>query len=59
MLNKNNLIITGFIILGVLTRVIPHPPNFTAIGAVALFGGAFFSDKKLSFFYSNIYYGLI
>lgn len=49
MLNKNNLIITGFIILGVLTRVIPHPPNFTAVGAVALFGGAFFIDKKLSF----------
>tara|TARA_B100001250_G_scaffold406876_1_gene426670 strand:- start:1383 stop:1889 length:507 start_codon:yes stop_codon:yes gene_type:complete len=49
MLNKSNLIITGFIILGVLTRIIPHPPNFTAVGAVALFGGAFFSDKKLSF----------
>jgi len=49
MLNKHNLIITGFIILGVLTRIIPHPPNFTAVGAVALFGGAFFSNKKLSF----------
>jgi len=46
---KNNLIITGFIILGVLTRIIPHPPNFTAIGAVALFAGAFINDKKLSF----------
>ena len=50
MLNKNNLLITAFIILGVLTRIIPHPPNFTAIGAVALFGGALFSDKKLAFF---------
>ena len=50
MLNKTNLLITSFIILGVLTRVIPHPPNFTAIGAVALFGGALFSDKKLAFF---------
>ncbi|MBE37664.1 MAG: hypothetical protein CMP50_03300 [Flavobacteriales bacterium] len=49
MLNKYNLIITGFIILGVLTRIIPHPPNFTAVGAVALFGGAFFTSKKLSF----------
>ena len=48
-MNKNNLIIIGFIILGVLTRIIPHPPNFTAIGAVALFGGAFIKDKKLSF----------
>jgi hypothetical protein len=31
------------------TRLIPHPPNFTAIGAIALFGGAYFSDKKFAF----------
>lgn len=28
--------------LGVVTRLIPHPPNCTAIGAVALFGAAIF-----------------
>tara|TARA_Y100000994_G_scaffold155153_1_gene127082 strand:- start:1538 stop:2044 length:507 start_codon:yes stop_codon:yes gene_type:complete len=49
MFNKNNFILTLFILVGVLTRIIPHPPNFTAIGAIALFGGAFFVDKKLSF----------
>jgi len=49
MLNKNNFILTIFILVGVLTRVIPHPPNFTAIGAIALFGGACFIDKRLSF----------
>ena len=49
MLNKNNFILTIFILLGVLTRIIPHPPNFTAIGAIALFGGACFMDKRLSF----------
>jgi len=49
MLNKNNLLITIFILIGVCTRIIPHPPNFTAVGAVALFGGACFIDKKLSF----------
>ena len=49
MLNRNNLLIIGFIMLGILTRVIPHPPNFTALGAIALFGGAFFNDKKLAF----------
>ena len=49
MLNKNNLILTIFILVGVLTRIIPHPPNFTAIGAIALFGGACFIDKRLSF----------
>ncbi len=34
--------------LGILTRVIPHPPNFTAIGAIALFGGAFIKEKRLA-----------
>lgn len=31
------------------TRLIPHPPNFTAVGAIALFGGAYFSDKRFAF----------
>ena len=35
--------------MGILTRVIPHPPNMTAIGAIALFGGAFFQDRRLAF----------
>ena len=42
------------ITLGILlalgaSRFIPHPPNFTALGAIALFGGAFLKDKKLAF----------
>jgi hypothetical protein len=35
-----------FILLAAFTRLIPHAPNFTAIGALALFGGAYFADKK-------------
>ena len=49
MFTRNHLLIIGFIILGIITRIIPHPPNFTAIGAIALFGGAFFYNKKLAF----------
>jgi len=49
MLTRNNLLIIGFILLGILTRITPHPPNFTALGAIALFGGAFLHDKKLAF----------
>ncbi len=30
----------SLIVLGVLSRTLPHPPNFTALGAVALFAGA-------------------
>lgn len=31
----------ALIILGMLTRVIPHPANFTAVGAVGLLAGAY------------------
>jgi hypothetical protein len=30
-------------------RVMPHPPNLTPIAAMALFGGAYFADKRLAF----------
>ena len=31
--------------LAALTRLLPHPLNFTPIGAMALFGAAFFDRK--------------
>lgn len=31
------------------TRLLPHPYNFTCITALALFGGAHFSDRRLAF----------
>ncbi|NVJ98054.1 MAG: hypothetical protein HWE25_07875 [Alphaproteobacteria bacterium] len=38
------------LILGVaLTRLLPHPPNFTPILALGLFGGAMFDRKHLGF----------
>jgi hypothetical protein len=30
------------------TRLLPHPPNVTAITALALFGGSYFSDRRLA-----------
>lgn len=30
-------------------RLIPHPPNFAPIAAMALFGGAYFNKKSLAF----------
>ena len=30
-------------------RLMPHPPNLTPIAAMALFGGAYFADKRLAF----------
>lgn len=38
-------VLTSFILAAALSRIVPHPPNFTAIGAIALFGGAYFSSR--------------
>jgi len=43
------LVLCVMILAAAVTRLIPHLPNFTAIGAMALFGGAYFSNKKLAF----------
>src|SRR3972149_4169044 len=53
-MNSNNFtskfwLVTIMILAAAFTRLIPHPPNFTAVGAIALFGGAYFSDKKFAF----------
>ena len=37
------------IVLSAITRLIPHPFNFTAVGAMALFSGANFKDKRIAF----------
>ena len=46
------LILTLFVVLAAATRAlplfIPHIWNFTAVGALAVFGGAQFSDKRLA-----------
>lgn len=37
------------IIVAAITRFIPHPFNFTAVGAIALFSGANFKDKRFAY----------
>ena len=32
-----------------MIRLLPHPPNFTPIFAMALFGGAYLDNKKMAF----------
>ena len=43
------LVLCAMIAAASFTRFIPHLPNFTAIGAMALFGGAYFTNKKIAF----------
>lgn len=42
-------IITVLILFAAFSRLIPHPPNFAPIGAMALFGVAYFSQRYLAF----------
>lgn len=45
---QKNLLLVALMILAVFSRMIPHPWNFTAVGAVALFGGAYLNSKTAS-----------
>ncbi len=44
--HRHNLAVGALIVLGVLTRFIPHLPNFTAVGAVGLAGAALWTSRK-------------
>ena len=41
---------TDFILIGSISRIIPHAPNFTPIGAICLFGASHFTKKSYAFF---------
>src|SRR5258708_16165091 len=40
------LVIMGIVLAAAALRLAPHPMNFAPIGALALFGGAYFSSKR-------------
>lgn len=46
---KKQIVITAFMLLAVLFRLLPHLPNFTPITAIALFGGLYFSNKSMAY----------
>ena len=46
---ENLLLVAGMIFIAAMTRLLPHYPNFTAVGALALFGGAVLKRKYLAF----------
>ncbi|WP_240096125.1 DUF6580 family putative transport protein [Thermomonas flagellata] len=60
------LVLAGLILLAALSRVLPHPPNFSPIEAIALFGGAYYADRRwalavplLAMFVSDLALGLL
>jgi hypothetical protein len=60
------LALAGLIVLAALTRLLPHPPNFSPVEAIALFGGAYFASRSLAvvvpllgLFISDVVLGLV
>ena len=52
MLDKVNIkMVFGILVLAILTRLLPHPPNFAPITSIALFSGFHFKDKRFAIFF--------
>jgi len=48
-MSKSRLLVVVLMILAAAaSRLIPHPPNLASITAVALFGGAYLTNKRLA-----------
>lgn len=49
MMNKRLTAVILIVFAAALTRLFPHSPNFTPIGAMALFAGAYITNRWLAF----------
>ncbi|MFW6061073.1 MAG: DUF6580 family putative transport protein [Phycisphaeraceae bacterium] len=49
MWNTRTATLIGILLAAVVVRLLPHPPNFVPIGAMALFGGAMFANRRAAF----------
>lgn len=49
MVHIKNIAILGIILAAIVSRFIPHPPNFTPMLALCLFFGSVVRNKKISF----------
>ena len=45
-IDKNTIIIISLVLFAVALRLVPHPPNFSPIGAIGLFAGCYLSLKR-------------
>lgn len=58
------VLIYGLMALVILSRLLPHPPNFTPVAALGLFAGAYLSRKiawllpLLALFISDLFLGI-
>jgi len=42
-------VLTSMVLAAAASRLIPHPPNYTPMIALALFGGTYFTDRKTAY----------
>ena len=49
-LNLQTGVLSIIILLAAVTRIMPHPPNFSPMAAIGLFGAAHFAKKWQAFF---------
>lgn len=50
-LKENEMkVVFGLVVLALLTRLLPHPPNFAPITSIALFTGFHFANKRWALF---------
>ena len=47
--DKKTKIILILIAIAAVSRLLPHPHNFSPVGAIALFGGCYIANKRLAF----------
>ena len=48
-ISPNFWVLTLMVFVVAFVRLLPHPPNFAPITAMALFGGAYFNKKSFAF----------
>ena len=46
-MNKKHFVIALIMVLAAISRLIPHPPNFAPVTAIALFSGFYMTNKLL------------
>lgn len=49
MLRARFAVLASMVVAAAASRLIPHPPNFTPMVALALFGGTYFNDKRTAY----------
>ena len=48
-MNRRVALFAGIVLAAAITRILPHPPNVTPIAAMALFAGAYLTNRRFAF----------